>query len=48
MLDLAPYQSMIASVIAPEPSGLVLGAMGAVAALIAGLVARRRAATLSA
>jgi hypothetical protein len=44
MIDLAPYAAQIASVIAPEPSGLVLGAFGVVAALIAGLRARRRSA----
>ncbi len=41
MADVAPYQSVIAAVV-PEPSGLVLGAIGAGMALLAALRARRR------
>ena len=41
MADVAPYQSIIAAVV-PEPSGLVLGGLGAAMALLAGLHARRR------
>ncbi len=43
MADLAPYQSTIAAIV-PEPSGLVLGGVGAAVALLAGLRARREAA----
>ena len=42
MADVAKYQSTIAATIAPEPSGLVLGGVGAALALLAGLRARRR------
>ena len=40
MADLAPYEGIIAAMV-PEPSGFVLGGMGAVVALLAGLRARR-------
>ena len=43
MVDLAPYESIIAAVV-PEPSGLILGGLGAGIALLAILRARRQAA----
>jgi len=41
MVDLAPYQSIIAAAV-PEPSSLVLGALGAGIALLAGMRARHK------